>query len=183
MSYYSHDSDLRSGGDTAHYEKKLRDRFGYRHNPVLDEMIDDLRREKRQLILGDVAPKNVGVNNKGDLFIFFDLEDAHRGNAIFDYGYLIGHILLHTFTSPEDAIEDIKAFCKGYSSDQFDEETVRKIALGIMLYRLGSIVPYQTNLTSDQKLAVQRRVEGVLSKELVLRPWAEIVSVLKYGEN
>ncbi len=179
----SYNDDLRANGDTAHYEKKLLDRFGYRQNPVLDGMVDDLRREDRQLILGDVAPKNIGVNNEGKLFIFFDLEDAHRGNAIFDYGYLIGHILLHTFTFPESAIEDIEAFCKGYNSDQFDEGMIKKIALGIILYRLGSIVPYQTNLTSSQKLIIQQRIERILSNKLISKPWGEIISTIRYEEN
>jgi len=74
-----------------------------------------------------------------------------KGNIVFDYGYLLGHIALHTLTSPEKIMASMEAFMKGYGETDFKEETVKKIALGSMLYRLDSIVPYLVNLDFRSK--------------------------------
>lgn len=179
-----HQEGLRPDGDKAHYEAKLQHRLGYRHSQVLDGVIEALRCQKdKQLILGDVAPKNIGVNDSGRQFIFFDLEDAHLGDVIFDYAYFLGHLLIHTFTSPSISVKAIENYEKGYDGDNFDQALVKKIVLGIMLYRLGGIIPYATNLDANQKIAVEKNVETLLSEDLVNTTWSEIIEAINHGQN
>lgn len=176
--------DIRPEGDNRHYEKKLQDRFGYRQNNALNELIDDLRNTQRHLILGDTAPKNIGVNYGGENITFFDLEDAHQGNIVFDYGYLLGHILLHTFTSPKVATESINSFTQGYGNTNFKDETVKRIVLGIMLYRLDSVIPYPVpNIHVDDKVNVQERIESLLISKLDKSTWPNLINELNYGKN
>lgn len=175
---------LREDDDKARYEELLQHRFGYRHHLVLDELIDQLRKQGgRQLVLGDASPKNIGANNNGELFIFFDLETAHKGDTVFDFGYLLGHVAIHTFASPQISVEAIQSFSNGYGVHDFNEGTVKKIALGIMLYRLGSIIPYPLHLTDEQKVLAQKRIESVLSYNLGIATWPEVISLLQYEQD
>lgn len=174
---------LREDNDRQKYEELLQHRFGYRHNLVLDELSDHLRKlGNRRLVLGDGSPKNIGANNDGELFIFFDLETAHKGDVVFDYGYLLGHIAIHTFTSPQRAVENIQAFAKGYGVQTFSEEMTKRIALGIMLYRLGGIIPYPLHLNDEEKQEAQRRIETVLPLNLGVASWPEVINLLQFHE-
>jgi len=172
---------LRTDDDAARYEELLEHRFGYRHHLVLDELVDQLRKQgSRQLVLGDPSPKNIGANNDGELFMFFDLETAHKGDTVFDYGYLLGHVAIHTFTSPATAVEAIKSYTKGYGEHTFNEETVKRIALGIMLYRLDSIIPYPLRLDTEERTRTQQRIEEVLAYNLGYANWPEVIKMLQY---
>lgn len=172
--------DLRMSGDQGHYDIKLQHRFGYRHNHVLDRLVISLREQgNRHLILGDVAPKNIGVNDGGTRFIFFDLEEAHRGDAVFDYGYFLGHILVHTITMPLLAEEAINSYIRGYGEPDFDEGMVKQIALGTVLYRLGSIIPYPTCLSPNQRIVAQKQIEDALLLNLTKTTWGEILSIVQ----
>jgi 5-methylthioribose kinase len=49
---------------------------------------------ERTLVLGDFSPKNILVHNDG--LILLDFECAHAGDAAFDLGFFLTHLLLKT---------------------------------------------------------------------------------------
>jgi 5-methylthioribose kinase len=49
---------------------------------------------ERTLVLGDFSPKNILVHSEG--LILLDFECAHRGDATFDLGFFLGHLMLKT---------------------------------------------------------------------------------------
>jgi 5-methylthioribose kinase len=54
----------------------------------------DLQLSERTLVLGDFSPKNILVHSRG--LILLDFECAHRGDAAFDLGFFLSHLLLKT---------------------------------------------------------------------------------------
>ena len=54
----------------------------------------DLPRGERTLVLGDFSPKNILVHADG--LILLDFECAHAGDAAFDLGFFLSHLLLKT---------------------------------------------------------------------------------------
>lgn len=178
-----HDA-IRDGGDQAYYHTVLGHRFGYRHDPTLDGLVQSLSAlDNKQLILGDASPKNIGVNNNGGLFIFFDLETAHQGDVVFDYAYFLGHILVHSLASAESALTAVESYIQGYGQHDFDDLMVKQIALGTMLYRLRSIIPYPTGLDTMQTAVMEQKVESMLPHDLTRPSWAEIITFIHYGQN
>ncbi len=172
--------DIREEGDSTHYDLKLLHRFEFAKNDGLDEVVEKLKKQKKQLILGDPAPKNIGINNNGLLFIFFDLEDAHQGNPIFDCGYLLGHILLHNLLDPKKASELADDYTSGYGIEKFDEDMLKKIALGIVRYRLGGKIPYPApNIPQDMKIPIMNRIENIFQVNLKTSDWTTIFTYLK----
>ncbi|OGH16143.1 MAG: hypothetical protein A3C30_02880 [Candidatus Levybacteria bacterium RIFCSPHIGHO2_02_FULL_40_18] len=172
-----HTEDLRSEGDSFHYDQKLLHRFGFLRNVGLDEMVQRLRQEERQLVLGDPAPKNIGMNNDGSLFVFFDLEDAHQGNPVFDYGYLLGHIILHNCLMPGKAMDLIQGYTGGYNGHAYDEDMVKKIALGTIRYRLAGRIPYEApNIPFDLRSDILGSIENFLSVDLGKVNWDFILA-------
>ena len=49
---------------------------------------------ERTLVLGDFSPKNILVHAHG--LILLDFECAHAGDAAFDLGFFLSHLLLKT---------------------------------------------------------------------------------------
>jgi 5-methylthioribose kinase len=49
---------------------------------------------ERTLVLGDFSPKNILVHSKG--VVLLDFECAHAGDAAFDLGFFLSHLLLKT---------------------------------------------------------------------------------------
>lgn len=180
----SYQDAVRDSGDQPYYHTVLSHRFGYRHNPVLDNLVQSLSAlDNKQLILGDVSPKNIGTNNNGELFIFFDLETAHQGDVVFDYAYFLGHILIHSLASAETALTYLESYVQGYGHSNFDDLMVKQIALGILLYRLRSIVPYPTRLDTEQTTTMEQKIEAILPYDLTQLSWQEIIAFIHYGKN
>ncbi len=174
---------VRPDGDDEYYQTVLGHRFGYRRNPVLDNLVQSLSTlGYKQLILGDVSPKNIGVNNDGELFIFFDLETAHQGDRVFDYAYFLGHILIHSLVS-QDAILAVESYVQGYDQQNFDESVVKKIALGTMLYRLRSIISYPTGLDAEQTALLEQKIESILLQDLSRSDWLKIITIIQHGQK
>ena len=154
---------VRVNGDKEYFQKVLMHRFGYRNNSTLNLLIQELSAlRNRRLILGDAAPKNIGVPHKDGLLTFFDLETAHAGNAEFDFGYAIAHVVLHTLTNKKLMLKSIEEFVEGYGNSNFDPNLVEKIVKGILLYRLGSIIPYPIKLTVEKK----KKAEAIILNDL-----------------
>jgi 5-methylthioribose kinase len=64
--------------------------------PRIDELIAsmDLPRAERTLVLGDFSPKNILVHTEG--LVLLDFECAHAGDAAFDLGFFLSHLILKT---------------------------------------------------------------------------------------
>jgi len=155
---------IRPGGDEEYYQRVLGHRFGSRNHPALQALMVELSSMPRQLILADFAPKNIGVPAKNELLTVFDLETAHQGNTVFDYGYACAHVLLHTMHDPNLLAQSIQEFNNGYGDHTFNSDLVKKIAHGILLYRLNGIIPYATILTREQKGALEKHILQQLDK-------------------
>jgi 5-methylthioribose kinase len=56
----------------------------------------DVPQPERTLVLGDFSPKNILVHSGG--LILLDFECAHAGDATFDLGFFLSHLLLKTIT-------------------------------------------------------------------------------------
>lgn len=168
---------IREPNDLQHYELKLLHRLGYRNHPILNWAVTELRKiPNKQIILGDVAPKNIGINNDGESCSFFDMEEAHLGDPLFDYAYLLGHIIVHNLGNKRTLSEQIIAFENAYNNKTFDVKLVRVIALGIVLYRLNSIVPYPLTISTNLKRKFESQIERkVLYQDLSSMSWEEII--------
>lgn len=64
--------------------------------PWIDGLIAEMERpdEERTLVLGDFSPKNILVHSGG--LILLDFECGHAGDAAFDLGFFLSHLLLKT---------------------------------------------------------------------------------------
>lgn len=54
----------------------------------------DVPEAQRTLVLGDFSPKNILVHSGG--LILLDFESAHAGDATFDLGFFLSHLVLKT---------------------------------------------------------------------------------------
>lgn len=64
--------------------------------PWIDGLIAEMERpdDERTLVLGDFSPKNILVHSGG--LILLDFECGHAGDAAFDLGFFLSHLLLKT---------------------------------------------------------------------------------------
>lgn len=168
---------IREPNDLHHYELKLLHRLGYRNHPILNWAITELTNlPNKQLILGDVAPKNIGINNNGESCSFFDMEEAHLGDPLFDYAYLLGHIIVHNLGDKKTLLEQINTFEAAYDNKIFDMRLVKTIALGIVLYRLNSVVPYPLTISTNLRRKIESQIERkVLYQDLSSMCWKDII--------
>jgi len=140
----------------SRYIENLKYRIGMINNKNAERLIDDLMSEKMQVILGDLAPKNIGILPNGGIKLF-DLDLIAIGNRCFDIGYLTGHLILETYRYGTDALKGVLgSFFRGYKSyinDGVIEDTkTLKVAIASIIYRLdNSLIPYPINLNFDQR--------------------------------
>ncbi|KNE83328.1 aminoglycoside phosphotransferase family protein [Streptomyces xinghaiensis] len=115
-------------------------------HPALDaacaEMAD---RPDRQLVLGDLAPKNIGITDAR--IGLCDLDNAHHGWPLYDLGYFAGHLLIHHLTRPHELPALVMALLMGYQGKRAltrpDAVLAATVAAGVVLYRLSDgVVPY-----------------------------------------
>jgi len=104
----------------------------------------------QQLVLGDVAPKNLSVT--GDRVAFIDLDNVHRNAPLYDLAYLLAHVLLHHLRWPDTATALATALLDAYARSDAtpaqarrwaDDPLMATVAAGVLLYRLAArITPY-----------------------------------------
>lgn len=181
LSFYT--NGLRNDGDKDRYIRNLVNRLGYQKHNVLDDVIKDLSKEKRFLILGDLSPKNLGISS-GHIRIC-DLDTAHCGNSIFDVGYFMGHVYLHGFEQKYTSSKYVEEFFQGYQAGDFgsvyikNELLLKRIILGTILYRLNNdIIPYLIRLTSKQKIDAVSKINKLLSSEDI--SWKAIENIIYF---
>jgi hypothetical protein len=175
---------IRAGGDDEFFALKLQHRFGYRNNSSLNKIVRELTYDwPRQIIIGDPSPKNVGVSAGGERLVFFDLEDVHRGCVVFDVGFCLGHLVLHAYPDPQQAVAHVEAFSEGYSERSLSDCGLAKaIALGTVIYRLAGMIPYPISISPEERAKLLNRTEAVLSVAQV-RPmsWNDLIDQLLLG--
>lgn len=167
---------IRVPNDEQHYQLKLFHRLGCRNHPILNWAIEQLSSlPNKQLVLGDPAPKNIGITNNGESCTFFDMEEAHLGDTLFDYAYFLGHVIVHNLNNIESLLKQVSTFENSYNHN-FDPKLVKIIALGIVLYRLNSVVPYPLSIPQNLRKNFENRIErDVLFDNLSSMSWQEII--------
>jgi hypothetical protein len=171
---------IREGGDQTTYRSDLARRIGYQENtwnPALNAMLAELEALPKQLILGDLAPKNIGQGTDRQPTIC-DLESLYRGDLLFAYGYLTGHILIHTLDNQPRSKAFVINLLDGYSTEDkttdFDSFLLKKIALGAALYRLNNpVVPYELSLSPEERSKKAATALSLLRKDNM--SWDELV--------
>ncbi len=70
--------------------------------PRVEAIIASMDRppSERTLVLGDFSPKNILVHSGG--LILLDFECAHQGDATFDLGFFLSHLILKTIHLGKD---------------------------------------------------------------------------------
>ena len=82
----------------------------------IHQLIDELSLQKTCLVHGDFSPKNMLVQQDGEI-VLIDFEVAHWGNPVFDMAYCLGHLMLKCWhlKKYEKMLELIKSFLNHYS--------------------------------------------------------------------
>lgn len=82
----------------------------------IHQLIDELSLQKTCLVHGDFSPKNMLVQQDGEI-VLIDFEVAHWGNPVFDMAYCLGHLMLKCWhlKKYEKMLELIKSFLDHYS--------------------------------------------------------------------
>ena len=175
---------IREEGDEAFYNKLLYYRFGYQQEPILNELITTLKTLPKQLILGDLSPKNIGIASKYK-FTICDLENFHSGNTITDVGFLGANVLIHTINNSALAYKLLIAFLRGYSSEEkmdIKDINLKRVVLGIALYRIENpVMPYAIPITSKGRAMKAFKIKQVLSNNKI--SWLEIVNAITFNRN
>ncbi|MFE0063398.1 phosphotransferase [Streptomyces sp. NPDC059003] len=102
-------------------------------------------RPDRQLILGDLAPKNLSL--AAGTVAVCDLDNVHRGWPLYDVGYFLAHLLIHHLQRPHHLPVLVPALLQGYLGTQTlqpgEERLMATVTAGVIVYRLAdSPVPY-----------------------------------------
>ena len=114
-------------------------------------IIEELKKEKKQLILWDLSPKNIWVNENNNP-VFFDFEHFWQWNCIFEVAFLSSHIYLHLYNLKNNR-KILNSFLASYneSSKDFEiNELFWKIFYSSILYRVWvNHMRYNVSLSSD----------------------------------
>lgn len=178
---------IREDGDEDYYQKNLLYRLGSQENVILQQTIKELSQRKRSLIHGDLSPKNLGLVS--DELRICDLDTVHRGNPIFDVGFFIAHIFLHSLELGYPPARYTDSFLDAYQYEMEtpgipaeDHDLLMRIVLGILLYRLNNkIVPYALDISDTERKGVVDVVRSLL--EVRGRDWKDVGSKILYAKS
>ncbi|MFG2386702.1 phosphotransferase [Streptomyces avermitilis] len=118
-------------------------------HPVLAQACEDLTAlPGQQLILGDLAPKNLSL--AGGTVAICDLDNIHHGWPLYDVAYVLAHLLIHHLRWPGRLHTLVRALLTAYFGAEppgqrppSDDLLTAKVVAGVILYRLaGTTVPY-----------------------------------------
>ena len=87
-------------------------------SPSIQQLIDELTRQKICLVHGDFSPKNILVE-KNNQIVVIDFEVAHWGNPVFDLAYSMGHLMLKGWflKKPQELLKLIEVFLATYGEE------------------------------------------------------------------
>ncbi|MEH6373915.1 phosphotransferase [Streptomyces sp. KLMMK] len=137
---------IRSQGDVWFREHTFDFCLRARGHQALDETCEELPGQPgQQLILGDLAPKNLSL--AAGSVALCDLDNVHRGWPPYDVAYFLAHLLIHHLARPHHLPALVQALLAGYFGAQpprhADGILMAKIAAGVILYRLANdTIPY-----------------------------------------
>jgi Ser/Thr protein kinase RdoA (MazF antagonist) len=157
---------VRPGGDERFRDHTFDFCLRARGHPVLDGACEEmLSRPGQQLVLGDVAPKNLSL--AGGQVAMCDLDNVHVGWALYDVAYVFAHVLIHHLTRPRRLPALARALLGGYfgapGAAPEDEPLLAVVAAGVVLYRLDStVVPYPLAVPAAVAAEYRRRVRALL---------------------
>lgn len=138
------------------------------HPALLDACTELATLPDQQLVLGDVAPKNLSL--AADRVAFVDLDNVHRNAPLYDVAYLLAHILLHHLRWPTKAPTLTTALLDAYAAATREhnrrwahDTLMAAVAAGVILYRLDArITPYPPTAPP----AVSQRYHGQVMRLL-----------------
>lgn len=164
----SFEGDWREEGDVETYRSDIQYSLGYHEIKALDEVMWQLGDRPKQLILGDLSPKNIAKSNDGKIKIC-DLDSFYKGNLEYTLGFLIGHLIVHNLTDQSKAVELVTGLMEGYRKElpelNLEDTLLQKIALGIILYRLkNSVIPYAVFYNNETRAARIKTANALLSE-------------------
>lgn len=115
---------------------------------VLEQACEELAAlPRQQLVLGDLAPKNLSLAS--GTVAFCDLDNVHRGWPLYDVAYFLAHLLIHHLGQAGHMWTLAQAFLAAYfdagpsrQPAPGDALLMAKVAGGVVLYRLDETVPY-----------------------------------------
>ncbi|MDO8657289.1 MAG: hypothetical protein Q7K55_01010 [Candidatus Levybacteria bacterium] len=175
---------IREDGDKEFYKQLLFYRFGYQDIPTLKQVIAELNSLTKQLIIGDLSPKNIGVSGQGK-FTICDLENVHMGNTASDVGFLACSLIIHTINNYSLAHRLLLNFLQGYNSkinEKTDDSLLKRIIMGISLYRLDNpVIPYDIAITENEKKIKITEIKRALNLKKI--SWEELVKTLTLNKS
>ena len=163
---HSNTEVIRGENEDEYYNNNLYYRLSSLGRKPLKDVVTHLKKHRKQIIFGDLSPKNMAIDNEG--VYICDLDTAHYGNVLFDIGFFMGHLLLHTFNQRDSHIAE--AFVGTYLNhadlhiDDEDEDLLVRITIGTCIYRLdNTIVPYNLpNLSLEERKEILQRLDKLL---------------------
>lgn len=172
-------SVIRGDNEDEYYENNLYYRLSSLGRKPLKDTVIRLQKHKKQIIFGDLSPKNMAIDDEG--VYICDLDAAHYGNVLFDIGFFAGHLLLHTFNQRDSHIAE--AFINTYLNNadlhigDEDEDLLARVMVGTCIYRLdNTIVPYNLpNLSPEEKKEILHKLDDLLyEKALTVKQLGKI---------
>jgi len=157
---------IRPDGDLAFRDRQLWYCLERTGHPALADCSARLKSlPDNDLVLGDVAPKNLAVS--ADRVVICDLDTVHRGSHWYDVTFVLAHLLLHHLGTPAAIRPLSAAFLAGYRSRNALPElaaSVRtRMVIGFCLYRLvNELVPYRLELSDADRAAWHARFSAAL---------------------
>ncbi|MFE6905761.1 aminoglycoside phosphotransferase family protein [Streptomyces erythrochromogenes] len=124
-------------------------------HPALDMVCEELRAQApQQLVLGDLAPKNLSIAD--GRVTLCDLDNVHRSRPLFDVGYLLAHLLIHHVPRPNFLPALAPTLLDAYYADHplgiHEGTLLAAVAAGVILYRLDNpMVPYVLRISAEQR--------------------------------
>lgn len=138
---------LRPDGDEAFFGRNVFERIGFL-GPDARALVGELESLPRQIILGDVSPKNMFIGPHA--FVLYDFEHVHRGPVVFDIAFLCAHVLLHRLDreAPDELCAVLRKCLAAYgASAELDGPSWRALGpatAAVTAYRLRNpVVPYR----------------------------------------
>lgn len=147
--------ELADGGFFAH---NLDERIGVLEWREIAPLLDQVRALPRQLVLGDLSPKNLIAGP--ERLTLLDLEDCHAGVAVFDLAFLLAHLYLGMLHfGPREVARALHLAQQEYEASRAlrsDEvEVLGPLTSALVGYRVdGRRVPYETGLTLGARVTL-----------------------------
>ncbi|MFF4410403.1 phosphotransferase [Streptomyces sp. NPDC001404] len=157
---------IRSQGDVWFREHTFDFCLRARGHKALDESCEELATQPgQQLILGDLAPKNLSL--AAGRVALCDLDNVHRSWPLYDVAYFLAHLLIHHLAQPHHLPALVRALLSGYFGAQPPEGAagllMAKVTAGVVLYRLSNdTVPYLLAQPPALAERYRNRVLGLL---------------------